>query len=138
MDTSQDAGPSQLALMKIVIVRADNSDLFPIRIGTIQRSLSARYKEVLRKDPCAYCGEPSDTVDHIQAVTKDGKNGWPNLSGACAVCNNQKANFPLLKFLIKKHRYDLRVQTQEVGFGKSLGRELVGKVRHTIAENWFY
>lgn len=62
-------------------------------------------KDVLRYDPCAYCGGPSGTVDHIVPTAERSRyrrveSGWPNLTGACEPCNRRKRNLPLLDFLL--------------------------------------
>src|SRR4051794_14684429 len=60
---------------------------------------SVRYVEnVLLMDPCAYCGGPSGTVDHIVPVAGGGANGWENLTAACQPCNSRKSDMPLLIF----------------------------------------
>lgn len=45
---------------------------------------------------CAYCGdthrESSLTRDHIQPVSKGGKNTWTNCVTACYPCNNRKGD----------------------------------------------
>lgn len=81
------------------------------------------YRDVLRKDPCAYCGrkfparsKPSSreqhaTVDHIEPLLRytrtNGEqrlNGWENLTGCCNECNFKKDNQKLLFFLHKLHK----------------------------------
>lgn len=59
------------------------------------------YADILRRDPCSYCGEPAVEVDHIVAVTTSGDNGWPNLTAACRLCNGRKSDAPLLRFLLR-------------------------------------
>jgi len=57
------------------------------------------YRDVLRADPCAYCGAAGGTLDHIVALAIGGTNHWSNLSGACASCNHAKDSRPLIWFL---------------------------------------
>lgn len=64
---------------------------------------SVAWAHVVLADPCAYCGEPSKHVDHIEAKSRGGSNEWMNLTGACAECNIRKANAPLLIALLR-HR----------------------------------
>ena len=47
---------------------------------------------VLRRDSytCGYCGKPGHTVDHIQPVSRGGKNTWVNTVAACDPCNQYK------------------------------------------------
>ena len=55
---------------------------------------------------CYYCGEKSDlTLDHIQAISKNGIHSMTNIVPACRSCNSKKGNKPpkipvqpLLKF----------------------------------------
>jgi len=58
-----------------------------------------RYIEALRRDPCAYCGGPGGTLDHIVPTARGGADEWQNLTGACGYCNSQKAHTPLLRLL---------------------------------------
>ena len=59
---------------------------------------------VLRKDRCAYCGEPGQEVDHIEARVAGGRDRWYNLSGTCIECNRAKSSCGLLEFLIGRNR----------------------------------
>lgn len=56
-------------------------------------------RTVLHRDPCAYCGAPGGTVDHIVPTDSDGRGTIDNLTGACVYCNNQKRELSLLVFL---------------------------------------
>lgn len=57
------------------------------------------YAEILVRDPCAYCGEPTEQIDHIDPVALGGTSDWDNLTGACQSCNARKEARPLLVFL---------------------------------------
>lgn len=71
---------------------------------------TVEFTKVLRADPCAYCGGPGGTVDHIQPVRApwparahrnlDDLNRWPNLTGACKSCNQSKRTRDLLGYLM--------------------------------------
>lgn len=63
---------------------------------------AVRYAEIVRRDPCSYCGEPSETVDHIVALGVGGSNDWTNLTGACTSCNSSKRAQGLLWFLLRR------------------------------------
>lgn len=52
-------------------------------------------------DPCAYCGGPADTLDHIVPVSRGGTNVWYNLTAACRPCNSRKQAVPLLLALLR-------------------------------------
>lgn len=56
---------------------------------------------VIRADPCAYCGAPGGTVDHIvpRSLRIKHLHDWVNYVGACEGCNGRKSDRPLLFFL---------------------------------------
>lgn len=54
----------------------------------------------LRLDPCAYCGGPGGTIDHIVPRVAGGAPTAWNLTGACAACGVLKGRWPLLAFLL--------------------------------------
>lgn len=60
---------------------------------------SLDYKEILKADPCAYCGAPCEHIDHIVPVIVGGSNQWENLTAACASCNGSKQARSLLTFM---------------------------------------
>jgi hypothetical protein len=41
--------------------------------------------------PCAYCGQPSEHIDHIIPISRGGRHSIGNLVGACAPCNLSKS-----------------------------------------------
>ena len=42
--------------------------------------------------PCVMCGNPSDTVDHIIPLSRNGTNIQDNLQPMCWDCNRKKGN----------------------------------------------
>jgi len=58
--------------------------------------------EIIRHDPCCYCGDAGGTVDHIEASSKGGPNHWTNYASACRSCNTGKHTRSLLTFLVKR------------------------------------
>lgn len=60
---------------------------------------SRDYAEILLRDPCSYCGQISDSIDHIDPVSRGGDNLFTNLTGACLSCNQTKSSRTLLYFL---------------------------------------
>lgn len=60
------------------------------------------YVEILRGDPCSYCGALMEHIDHIQAVASGGSGDWTNLTAACAACNHRKGTRDLLDFLMDR------------------------------------
>ncbi len=63
---------------------------------------TATYVKILRLDPCSYCGDPHEHVDHVIPVFSGGENHWTNFTSACATCNQAKSTEPLLIFLLKR------------------------------------
>jgi hypothetical protein len=62
---------------------------------------------IVRRDPCAYCGEEAGTVDHIEpqahaARGLGGVHSWVNFTGACESCNTGKSDMPLLEWLYRR------------------------------------
>lgn len=41
---------------------------------------------------CAYCGGPAITVDHVQPLSRGGRNTWLNTVAACDPCNQRKGD----------------------------------------------
>lgn len=60
--------------------------------------------EILRADPCVYCGGPCEHIDHIDPVDRGGALTVDNLTAACARCNIRKSATPLLLFLATRER----------------------------------
>ena len=54
---------------------------------------------------CYFCGEPGDTLEHLQPVSKGGKNTEDNCVCACARCNNEKGDMSERQY--NKYLYDL-------------------------------
>ena len=43
-------------------------------------------------EPCLYCGDPADHVDHFIPLSRGGLHVISNLVPACAACNTSKGN----------------------------------------------
>lgn len=52
------------------------------------------------KDPCAYCTQPAQTLDHIDALSTSFDDSADNFAGSCRSCNSRKHVKPLLVFLL--------------------------------------
>lgn len=61
------------------------------------------WRHVLLQDPCVYCGQGSESLDHIRPLAAGGNNGWTNRAPACHACNGAKGCASLLVFLYEKH-----------------------------------
>jgi len=64
--------------------------------------LTNAYIAVLAGDPCSYCGEPSEHIDHIVPISRGGGHVWDNVTSACAGCNLSKNRSTLLDFLLRR------------------------------------
>jgi 5-methylcytosine-specific restriction endonuclease McrA len=60
------------------------------------------YSELIRKDPCSYCGGLTESVDHIHPVSLGGNSDWDNLTAACQACNSGKRERSLLGYLLHR------------------------------------
>lgn len=63
--------------------------------------LARDYVDVLRGDPCSYCGQPTTTIDHIEPLSRGGGDDWENLTGACQRCNSSKHTKPMLGWMLE-------------------------------------
>jgi hypothetical protein len=96
------------------------------------------HKEVLRRDPCAYCGEPehdaADTeLDHIEPRSRGGEDDWPNRTASCSACNRGKGTRSMLSWLLhlaeRDDLDDLFIKARSIG-----DAELTRRARRVIAE----
>jgi 5-methylcytosine-specific restriction endonuclease McrA len=91
---------------KVAAYRANNREAYAkhaqrrrAALGRSDPSTSA-YVDVLRGDPCCYCGSRlALQVDHIEPVVRGGDGDWVNLTSACRSCNSAKNAEPLLLWL---------------------------------------
>lgn len=61
---------------------------------------SIEYMQIIKNDPCVYCGGEADTVDHIVPIHDGGTSEPENLAPACRHCNISKHTRSLLSFLL--------------------------------------
>ena len=87
--------------------RAANVEYVRSTARRIQRERKAgrtpegkEYVDILRADPCCYCGISGGHIDHIVPLSKAGPNAWDNLTSACKSCNSRKRDKSLLMFLL--------------------------------------
>lgn len=64
--------------------------------------VEAALLRTLRRDPCVYCGRPSEQLDHIVPRAQGGEDHWANLAAVCATCNQRKSARTLLNFLLAR------------------------------------
>lgn len=63
------------------------------------------FKDVVQRDPCAYCGAPPGpdmAADHIVSLRDGGDNVWENLTAACRPCNASKRDRKLLGWMLDR------------------------------------
>ena len=80
------------------LVQIRRAQKYAARQGDLD--LLREYVEILRGDPCSYCGQPAGEVDHIEPLARGGAEGWENFTAACRSCNARKHARPLLQFLM--------------------------------------
>lgn len=122
----------------------------PAGASTIKRSRTpqvsrAVWDHIVKKDPCAYCGDcKSTTIDHILPKALGGSKGsWTNRAGSCFQCNQDKAHTPLLFFMLQQRgenidflldedgRWPIPDEREEIVKIKTEQEELTATVGHT-------
>lgn len=66
----------------------------------VDRQTSAEYQEIIRFDPCVYCGGISVAIDHITPVVDGGSDRWGNLAPVCKSCNSSKRSRSVLTVML--------------------------------------
>lgn len=69
------------------------------------------YMRLLITDPCAYCGGPGGTIDHIEPLSITASGVWSNLTAACHSCNSGKNAKPILVYLLERRWLSKRAGT---------------------------
>ncbi len=59
----------------------------------------SKYIQMIRCDPCSYCGGPSGFADHITPPSQGGSNTWENAAAICISCNSRKSVASVLGYL---------------------------------------
>lgn len=77
-----------------------------MRAFSMQPSTMCSYREVLRQDPCPYCGNipapMNRSLEHVIPRSHGGRNSWDNLVGACFPCNQRRGNIPFLYWMVQQ------------------------------------
>ncbi len=58
-----------------------------------------QYVDILENDPCVYCGNKQEEIDHVDPRHLGGVHEWYNLTAACSACNSAKRTKPLIAYL---------------------------------------
>jgi 5-methylcytosine-specific restriction endonuclease McrA len=72
------------------------------RRGAALTDEAREYVEILRRDPCCYCGVAAQHIDHIEPLINGGTSDSANLTSACGSCNTRKGGRSLLAFLMAR------------------------------------
>lgn len=75
--------------------------------------LPGEWRMTLLNDPCVYCGAAPDGLDHIQAGSRRGHDGWMNRAPACEKCDQMKGAAPLWFFLLARRRAEERLKRKK-------------------------
>ena len=62
----------------------------------------------LTKYQCIYCGEPSESLDHLHPISKGGKSITTNCVPCCLSCNGKKSDSEVLTWYRNQKFYDPR------------------------------
>lgn len=70
---------------------------------SVAGSPTAKQLAALMKEPCVYCGAPSEHIDHVIPLARGGAHDIDNLVPACAKCNTSKgAKLPVIEWKGRK------------------------------------
>ena len=58
------------------------------------------YRQIVKNDPCVWCDEPSESIDHIHPRSYGGANHWMNFAPTCVNCNSTKGSMSMLEFML--------------------------------------
>ena len=62
----------------------------------------------LTYNKCIYCGEPSESLDHLNPQSKGGKTITSNCVPCCLKCNGKKSDHNVLSWYRNQEFYDPR------------------------------
>ncbi len=80
-----------------------------IRAASNKNPLTQEWVQILLKDPCFYCGNSCESIDHVTPVSRNGTDDVTNIMGVCKECNSSKKDKNLFEFLIAKQKEYLTV-----------------------------
>ena len=62
----------------------------------------------LTKNTCIYCGNPSESLDHLHPRSKGGETNTKNCVPCCLSCNGKKSDTEVLRWYRGQKFYDPR------------------------------
>lgn len=57
---------------------------------------------IISGDPCGYCGDPMEHIDHIHPRSQGGPDHWANFAPACQWCNQGKRVSSVLGYMLRR------------------------------------
>ena len=64
---------------------------YMVKVPFVRRAALSRRAVFARDDHrCQYCGDPADSIDHVQPRSRGGQHTWENVVAACRPCNLAK------------------------------------------------
>lgn len=86
--------PSEL---RRLLINAARDEVEAVDDEHYRRLLDPSLAAAIRQQPCAYCGGPGGTVDHVVPIARGGTSVRGNLAPACRPCNSSKGTkrFPV-------------------------------------------
>lgn len=66
------------------------------------QSIIVPWMMILSHDPCSYCENMGDSIDHIDPIVNGGGHVIDNLISSCRRCNSAKGPKSLLNFLLER------------------------------------
>lgn len=76
-------------------------------------------------EPCVYCGEIADSIDHVVPKSKGGLDIPDNMVPCCSKCNNSKTNSTLVDFLNRKIFFNEHLDFDSIANNPKLNRYVV-------------
>ena len=113
---------------------------------------SKLYIEILRRDPCVYCGKVmqympkekrtsrnSMSIDHIipRANLEKGQNHWMNFAPACHRCNNGKNTLPMLLYLMMRQGLPNRMTPADILDYRKAHRDHFEHEFNLLPDRWY-
>lgn len=75
-----------------------------------------KYSQILRNDPCVWCGGDAGTIEHITPRSKMrkvshqeegmGRDNWQNLASSCKRCNRSRGSMGMIRWILMRHGQD--------------------------------
>lgn len=93
---------------------------------TIHNRINRQY------DPCVYCGNPSESWDHLDAICMGGlKSNKQNQERSCFKCNQNKKNLSVIEYLMVKNNKKLYEEFRNNHISANR-QKILSKIRNCI------